>query len=156
MSKNKQQPSELYIVWQDEWSVGHHELDEQHKTIISLINLYFNPDYSNTQKNITFSKVIEVMKNHLDYEENLLVENAYPDIEEHKRMHQMFCNKINQFSKNPFHDKHPNSDDIINLFKTWWLEHIINEDSKYVSFLPGSPPYFTNLNVRKMAVPSIH
>ena len=60
--------SNVPIKWKSEWSVGNETLDGQHQQIISLINLYFNEDFSNIQKDITFPQTLAVMKNHLSFE----------------------------------------------------------------------------------------
>ncbi|OOZ35972.1 hemerythrin domain-containing protein [Solemya elarraichensis gill symbiont] len=76
--------------WKDEFSVGVGELDEQHKKIISMINLLNESQSETSQVEVVRNVLIEMMKYskfHLDYEENLLEQNDYPDFENHKKSH---------------------------------------------------------------------
>lgn len=134
------------IVWTDSWLVGNHSIDEQHKTIIDLINLFFDADYSRIQKKVTLPLAMNYMKNHLDAEEKLLEKSSYPELSGHKKIHDVLRKKIDKYlegieENNKNTGEHVDNyfedfdSEIIEFFQGWWQEHIIIEDMKYSKYL---------------------
>ena len=96
------------ITWSDEYSVGVSELDNQHKKIIALINeLHASRDISSRSEKLhnILGRIIIYAQNHLDYEENLLRENGYPDLENHLRKHQDYKQKVSDFAVDILEDR---------------------------------------------------
>jgi len=89
------------IVWRDEYSVGVVSLDEQHKTIVQLINRLIEHCEENVNSEIIsdiFNEMTKYIKQHLEYEESLLKENNYPDLIEHVASHTKYIEEVLQSS----------------------------------------------------------
>lgn len=130
------------ITWTADFSVGVKELDEQHKTLIDLVNqlqLSVNKNskvHSDAMRELGYivEEIGKYSKNHLKYEEKLLKENNYPDIQAHTSSHTDF---IKEFSK--IYLASTGSSENINLpiytfLKNWVEHHILKEDMKYKQF----------------------
>jgi len=64
------------ITWKDEYSIGHEEIDDQHKKIVELINELDESDSPEITTSI-ISKVNGYVRHHLDYEEQLFFVQCY-------------------------------------------------------------------------------
>jgi hemerythrin-like metal-binding protein len=78
------------IKWGDHYSVGHPEIDAQHKRIFDLgFSLYENwrdaSDIDLLQPKV--AELIRLLKAHFRYEESLLEGIGYEDLSEHKAEH---------------------------------------------------------------------
>lgn len=126
------------IAWEDEFSVGVGELDEQHKKIISMINLLNESQSETSQVEVVRSVLTEMMrysKFHLDYEEELLAQNDYPDFKDHKKSHLDYMMAYSSLSIEVMkHNKNQVPDNLLDFLNNWWTHHILVEDMKYKPF----------------------
>jgi len=126
------------IVWRDEYSVGVVSLDEQHKTIVQLINRLIEHCEENVNSEIIsdiFNEMTKYIKQHLEYEESLLKENNYPDLIEHVASHTKYIEEIAQISYRIMQHDSKVPVELLLFLNTWWEEHILIEDQKYSSCL---------------------
>ncbi|NNJ91628.1 MAG: hemerythrin family protein [Gammaproteobacteria bacterium] len=125
------------ITWSDEYSVGVSELDNQHKKIIALINeLNASREISSRSEKLhnILGRIIIYAQNHLDYEENLLRKNAYPDFENHLRKHQDYKLKVSDFAVDILEYREDLPEKLLNYLNQWWMDHILKEDMQYKPF----------------------
>lgn len=130
--------NENLINWNDSYSVGNAEMDEQHKKIIDIINklfISFKEGKAESILNDIINEMIEYANFHLNSEEKLLYKYDYPQKEEHEKKHQSFRDKIIVF-KNALNTGSKDTHyQIIEYLKNWWSNHILIEDMKYANFL---------------------
>lgn len=138
----------MEIAWTLEMSVGEEKIDEQHKRLLSVLNelgevLEAPLDMAPLRKLIDFFG--KYAKEHLAYEEEYMAKNNYPELDEHKKLHQEFTDYFGEFRKK-FYDTYNSpgfSDrDIRNLLEEahkflsgWWVTHILEEDKKYAEYI---------------------
>ena len=125
------------INWSDEYSVGVSELDKQHKQIISAINeLNENLDLSSRSERLhnILGRIIIYAQNHLNYEENLLRENGYPDLESHSKKHKDYTKTVSDFAVEILEYREELPIKLLEFLNQWWVNHILKEDMKYKSF----------------------
>ena len=126
------------IKWNDSYSVGNTEMDEQHKKLLEIINKLFKSFKEGNAQEI-LQNILEEMINyanfHLNAEEKLLFKYNYPEKEHHETLHQSFRDKteelkliLNKESKDAHYQ-------LIEYLKDWWTNHILIEDMKYSGFL---------------------
>lgn len=121
------------IIWSDEYSVGRDDFDFHHKKIFSIIsNLREALDKNlTTELNYLLDELKNYSKYHLGKEEDFLVANNYPDLEKHKKIHQLYNKRIQDFlSKKGKLDLN----EVLDFLESWWLNHILKEDKKYGEF----------------------
>ena len=130
--------TENLINWNDSYSVGNTEMDEQHKKLIAIINKLFKSFKEGNAQEILqdiLQEMIDYANFHLNSEEKLMFKYNYPQKTEHEKLHQSFRDKTSEL-KNLLNS---NSKDahykMIEYLKTWWTNHILVEDMKYSDFL---------------------
>lgn len=126
------------IPWKSEYNLDIKSIDEQHKTLVDLMNDLNNAMLHEKGKN-EISKVIKGLVDytvyHFDFEEGLLKKNNYGDFDNHKKLHIKFVNQIKTFQKEFEHGEKELSKDVMDFLKDWLIEHIMGTDRKYVEIL---------------------
>jgi len=121
--------------WDDGMSVGVEAIDNDHKNLLALVNKINNAINNGGTDVIIgeiFQKLEDYAKQHFSREEALLEQCHYDDLENHKKQHQTFIDKIPALK-----DKLLNTDSIgvaqeVSLFLTNWLmNHIVVDDMSY-------------------------
>lgn len=125
------------ITWKDEYSVGHQELDNQHKELIKAINkLLDRPDALISSQTISdvLSEVTRYVDKHFEYEEQLLKDSHYPDYKAHRDQHLEYNEKIAEILMKAVFERQSAVSDLLDLLQEWWINHILIDDMKYKPF----------------------
>lgn len=128
----------LYIAWNDSNCIGIPIIDEQHRSIVSIINSihYFIEKHRELD---VLESVIDMMVQytviHFTTEEAMLKEAGYSAIEEHALLHEQLIRQLKAVSYEATEDCDVGP--LLKLLKAWWLSHINHEDRKYVPFMAG-------------------
>jgi hemerythrin len=126
------------ITWSEEYSVGISELDNQHKKIIALINeLNASRELSSRSEQLhnILGRIIIYAQNHLEYEENLLRQNGYPEFDAHVSKHQDYKQKVSDFAVDILEYREDMPEKLLVYLNQWWTDHILKEDMQYKPFL---------------------
>lgn len=67
---------------------------------------------------------------HFKTEEAFFEKYSYTEIEEHKKIHKSFVDKVVEVKEGPDSEKVTVSYDVMNFLRKWLLEHILHEDIK--------------------------
>lgn len=124
------------INWDESMSVSVNEIDDQHKELISLINHAYEAIQKHDEHMMT--ELIDDMRAyanmHFSFEEKLMKAHNYPELEHHKFKHAKFKQEVDSFKKNQF--QKTNLSQIFVFLSRWLTTHIMDEDMKYVSYIP--------------------
>ncbi len=125
------------IDWNPSFSVGVALLDEQHKQIISMINLLFS-DSEATVRSETISELLTRMtkyaNDHFKTEEGLLEKYRYPELFDQKEKHTTYCLKVLALCQDTMDHKASVPEELLQYLVEWWVNHILKIDMKYRSF----------------------
>jgi hemerythrin len=124
----------LYIIWKYDYNLGIPIIDEQHRTIVSIINSYHYFCSNRIEKSIlkpTFITLQQYTKIHFLTEENILSKTNYPEEQNHIKLHTSLKQKMIDIARETISTN--DSDIVLNFLKKWWLNHIRIEDMKYSS-----------------------
>lgn len=129
----------MKAIWSDDLSVGFKAIDDQHKTLVNIINKFETSMLEGAGRDVTLDvlKFLEVYtKIHFTTEEKYMQEYKYPNIEQHQSQHKEFIDYIQKiksiFSQNITHK------DMIkfhNKILDWYIEHICKTDKFLGKFL---------------------
>lgn len=123
--------------WSDNYSVGVREMDNQHKVLINLLNELFDSMKNNTSKdkmgNI-LTRLLSYTKTHFAEEEKYMKQYGYPGLEEQKRAHTIFVDKIAGFKRDFESGKIAMTVSVTSFLKDWLINHISGTDKKYKQF----------------------
>lgn len=131
----------MLFEWDERYSVGHKELDAQHKEWLSIINdlhvRLVSGDVLGLDQVTTeaLKAVIRYGEKHFAFEEKLMEEAGYEHLVYHRKLHTDFLGRIIGL-----YERHRNGEIVLNsqLMKTlqsWLTEHILSEDKKYAQKL---------------------
>lgn len=128
----------LLLEWNDEYRVGVHKFDDQHKKMFNIINDFYSAMKEGKQKDKIdeiLKELIEYANYHLSEEEKYFEKFNYPKKEEHQKIHDTYREKINLFLKEYNENKSELiSFDIIDYLEDWWIGHIMGTDKDYSVF----------------------
>ena len=122
------------ITWQDSFSIGNEEIDEQHKRWIEILNrahdhMISGENAGNVGRH-TLIKMLEYTRYHFSFEEAYMEKIGYPGLEAHRKIHQTFCIKLEQSLNQMDNGVYILSTEIIKTTENWLVDHILNEDRK--------------------------
>ena len=126
------------INWDEKFSVSNKTIDDQHKQLVKLINDLFDSMRSGKSKDILESLLKELVSYtvyHFTAEEKMLQDANYPELAGHKKIHQTFVDKINEFKTDYDEGNIYISLEMINYLKEWILEHILHQDKQYMTYI---------------------
>ena len=128
------------ISWDDAWKIGVAEIDEHHQTLVKLVQKLFGAlitaqgaDYV---KEIVV-QLIDYTKYHFQKEEEIFTKHGFDQLEAHKAKHQELIKQVLDVSQDILKEgtSEDLSEDVYHFMKHWLVDHIINEDLKFKTFL---------------------
>jgi len=125
------------IIWVDSYSVGIKEMDKHHQHIIQIINTIIEEkDGDDSFESITnaLTELTVYSKNHLEREEQLMLDHKYPDYPKQIKEHNYFREKIANLCFDLIEDTGSIPAEVLNFLKEWFINHIINVDMRYKLF----------------------
>lgn len=127
------------ITWNDGLAVGHHIIDEQHKTLVELLNkLALGLERDDDQKALlkTFLEVHRFAAYHFDDEEDLMKRVDFDVWRVHRYEHQQFLAVIESLVEDFRAKKASIGQETLSFLVEWHLEHICKSDRELVCSLP--------------------
>lgn len=125
--------------WKPEFAIGVHIIDEQHKILVDLLgdleNLKTNGGDNQESKSSILQRLDSYTKIHFITEEELMRIYGYEDLENHKKLHAKFSEKVEAFNNFYMDDKMFLFDNVYHYLEGWLLKHIQGEDRKLGPYL---------------------
>ena len=122
------------LEWQDSYSVGVDELDDQHMVLIDMINYLHNIESEGGDLTEVMKSLSWYVRDHFALEEKLMREAGYADIDEHIAGHRKFQEWFNSVQA----DMQAGKTDPKFLAKSigehlvdWLKNHITKDDMDY-------------------------
>jgi len=119
----------VFIVWQPEYNIGIHIIDEQHRGIVSTINsLYYGMQNNYIKEMLT--SIVGMMYDythiHFHIEEDFLTKIDFPNAKKHRELHQELTYQLAKMGRDSLLEK--DSIKFLEFLKKWWINHICCED----------------------------
>jgi hemerythrin-like metal-binding protein len=125
------------ITWENKFSVGVKELDNQHKKLIELINELYDSMRAGHGKDVLkqiLNDLLEYTKYHFDTEEKYFIKYNYYGKTEHMKEHAELKEKVMDLKQKVDGGKAVISNEILQFLKNWLSTHIMESDKRYSSF----------------------
>ncbi|MDH5477664.1 MAG: bacteriohemerythrin [Nitrospinota bacterium] len=124
--------------WDEKFTIGIEEFDQQHKKLFGLINELETSVRQGNSRSV-MSKVVDELLHytltHFSQEEKTLLENGYPDYEYHLQEHNDLLGQVREFKNNHDAGKSVITMELMGFLVNWLTNHINQTDRKYVPFL---------------------
>jgi hemerythrin-like metal-binding protein len=132
------------IPWEDKYSLGIKEIDEQHQKMLAIINKLY--DLFENKKQEDQAEINRVIKEMADYalyhfatEENYFRLYGYEKAASHIQIHDQYRKKIEEWEKHyADHQDKAIFFEISDFLQKWWDWHINNTDREYVPFMKAN------------------
>ena len=126
--------SPVFFEWSDNLSVGIEQIDEQHKTLIDLINrLYFEIVSNDADVDVVedvLNELVHYTNVHFGFEERLLFDFGYRDIGTHGKYHDQLRHQLAKLQCKVFESKVSVNTELLAFVKKWLQHHIAIEDKR--------------------------
>jgi len=128
----------MIFKWKDSYSTGIEEIDRQHQRLFEIGGEIYNlatlkdgqDHYDDIMALLLSLKDYTVY--HFGYEESLMKKYNYKDLENHKKQHETFVEKLNEIEAQDIDSKQKMVVlDILDFIVSWISNHIIGSDLKY-------------------------
>ncbi len=130
---------DIATIWKPEYSVGHPEIDRQHKYLfelwIMLDSMKNQPDNRLSLEQALLS-LFDYVEIHFSNEEEYLA--THPKIEQHKTIHADFIAQANTFMED-FHKQTLDLHTVVDFLLDWLIHHIMETDIRYFNDLKKIP-----------------
>lgn len=129
------------IVWTEEMSVGVRELDLQHQKLIAILNELDEAIISGQTGEVMHKiveRLIEYTKVHFGFEERLLFQTEYPDVQEHGKQHdEMILTALAAQAKVRWASGGSKGlpSEMLEFLRRWLTGHILGTDKRYTEHL---------------------
>jgi len=120
------------IEWKEDYALGSKFIDDNHRKLVDTVNLLANclNDENEMTENFfsIYHRLAFYAESHFVEEEKFFAKNNCPNMEEHKKSHVEFIDKLVEYQKlyqEKGNDIYP---DIFQFLKTWLEKHILIYD----------------------------
>jgi hemerythrin len=126
--------------WKDSFNLGIEELDQQHRTFLEYLNECYEIVSEKSGKHSGIEPpMIERLRQyatiHFHREEDMLRFASYPDMEQQQKQHIYFESKIRELEAECEAGKLRSAESIFEFLRDWFLNHILQEDKKFVPLI---------------------
>ncbi len=128
----------MYLQWNDGFSVGIKTFDDQHKKLFEIINRFHAGILERKRKEALgnlLGELMEYIKIHFEAEETEMKAHGYPDYEQHKKEHDEFLEKVNNFECRYRAGEEILTVEVLGSLVEWLDTHLNGTDKLYTPFL---------------------
>jgi len=132
--------SKPQVTWNKDLLTGNLQVDSQHQSVfegISRMADAYQDMHNGANLRNTLAYLEEYTINHFAHEETLQQEHNYPHYEEHKKEHDAFKEKVNNFIDR-FNNNEPPEDlqtEVFTAINEWMADHVQERDTHMGEFL---------------------
>jgi hemerythrin-like metal-binding protein len=121
------------FVWDAKFSVGISEIDRQHKALMDMANeLKYELDGKRSIKTARqiLKGLIDYTATHFSYEEQLMDQADYHEVEQHKALHKKLVEDVLRYNERIERGDDNVLNELMAFIKKWLVEHIQKTDKK--------------------------
>lgn len=125
------------IVWDDSFCVGISKIDDEHKTLIGMINkLHESGRRQGNDETVTdlITEMTDYFHYHFESEEKEMRKYDYPDYSEHCAEHEEFVERVIAFCSEDLSQSKRVVEEMGAYLGEWLIHHVLVTDMKYKPF----------------------
>jgi hemerythrin len=126
------------MEWNQEWEMGEPHLDRQHRAMIGALNRLVDAiaagrPQPEVKKAISF--LLLYVGTHLQMEEAVMEQWAFPELEAHRQQHQACTRQIDQLLEHHRSGAADTLPELVQFFTCWLEEHLLGADQRLANYL---------------------
>ena len=129
------------VEWEDKFSAGISEIDEEHKKLIGILNkaVSANEHNDNTVETLELlGDMIEYSHKHFSMVEAYMLKFKFPEYQLHKKEHLDFTDMTIRNYHDFISGDYQIANEILEYLKQWLVNHILVTDKKYIDCFKGN------------------
>ena len=128
-----------FLVWRDDWLLGHESVDEQHLAVADKLNdlhrFLVQERCGLDQLCLKLAELLEMTRRHFQDEEALMEAHGYPGLKAHHREHAMLLAEMQEYMREIEAGRRAFSLQTLTALKYWQIDHVLNSDQEFVAYL---------------------
>jgi len=128
----------VLFQWEDDYSVGIEEIDEQHKELVRLLNNLhqaIHEHHGSDASRKILNELAEYTHIHFTVEESLMRVSSYPDFEIHKKIHEALIQQVQELQTKLDAGGVKISFELMHFLKNWLMHHINESDKQFGKYM---------------------
>jgi len=120
--------------WDNSYSVGVKELDQQHKKLVDTLNQLHQGMLNRQARSDTgtlLKQLFTYTKDHFATEERHLVRAQYPKLTAHSALHRALTDQVNDYIDRFEQGEISLDIHLLDFLRKWLMNHILDEDKQY-------------------------
>lgn len=120
--------------WSDEFSVNIEEVDEQHRTLVGLVNdlhVAIREHRGKTASRKVLDRLAEYTRTHFMLEESLMRLTRYPGFDVHRQQHEDLIAQVQSLQYKLDHENAAITFELLNFLRKWLIQHILESDKRF-------------------------
>lgn len=129
----------MAIQWDSSLNTGIAVIDKQHMRIVDYINQLEEAQQGGDRAAVgeVLDELVDYTLSHFAFEESLQQEAGYKYCKPHKKVHELFVRRVNEYQER-FNLGDDVAPEIIKLLSSWLINHIKRDDADYVETVKNS------------------
>lgn len=122
-----------FLTWNDKYTVGVGEIDEQHRHLFKLTNDFHDAlTIGTAKKNLgdALDALVDYARRHFMDEEKLMADSQYPELAHHRIEHDRLTREALDFRARFVEGKPVSTLEFAKFLSDWLVKHIIVMDKK--------------------------
>ncbi len=133
----------VIFKWDDSYSVGIAQVDEQHKVLVDLVNRLdqaVSTGHDEAALRKILGELLDYTRYHFSTEENLMLSSGQNPLHyrKHKSEHDDFIQRVKEFSGQLRGSSTGLSEPLLDFLIKWLVDHILGSDKEMGRFLVGA------------------
>jgi len=127
-----------YIEWNDSYSVGVKEMDDQHKKLVAMVNQLHDAmktGQASKEAPAILKGLVDYTHYHFEAEEKMLEKAVYPGFLNQQKLHKALFAQVEQYQADLGTKSLTIGVKLSEFLKEWLMTHISVEDKKYGKFM---------------------
>lgn len=122
------------LTWNNLFSVGVKEIDNQHKKLVAIANRLNDAMKDGVGKDVLATILADLLaytESHFAFEERLMDQYHYPLSPQHKAEHRELVKTVGEFSRQLEKGEAELTSGVMNFLRDWLSRHIMNSDKMF-------------------------
>lgn len=119
------------MPWSNMLSVGVRDIDDQHRVLVDILNRLGDVvmgEVTEWDEKAVLADLLQYTAKHFGFEEGLMRDNGYPEMEDHLRQHRELIAQLKAMIERFNGGDQPDAEELLVFVREWLTTHILSTD----------------------------